>query len=228
MDPLKQATTPKSSVKKEARPRLRVVPPDDWVYDEHGRPSWIPGIGTWATVVDRGGIRVLLPQGWERQPRHRSRLGAPPLEERESKLLLYAVWFKDCGTDTHLELARSLGFPLGGLPTDERSAIRKANRYAARGRALACSLGIWPWASWPEGKPPRGKWWEDERCTSWLRTWIAEAQGQAMLQRNRASRDSALESQLLIASALERQLLRPAEISEQFKARLLEQALLRA
>jgi hypothetical protein len=135
--------------------------------------------------------------------------------------LLYAAWFKDCGTDTYLDLARALRFPLDGLPGAEQSAKRKAIRDVERGRALASSLGIWPWASWPDGKPPEAEWWTNDRSREWLREWIAQAQGQAALLRSEAVEASLVKPQLLIRSALARRLLVPAEISERFQKILL-------
>jgi hypothetical protein len=179
-------------------------------------------VGNWTRVVDQGWIQVELPQRWGRPAEGGGgNLGAPPLEKRDPKRLLYAAWLKDCGGDTYLELARELRFPLDDLPGAEQAAKRKAIKYTARGRSLACILGIWPWASWPAGKPPRADWWRDDRCRKWLRSWLAGAQGQALLETNEAAQRSLMESQQLIATALERQLLQAEEISDRFRKSLL-------
>jgi hypothetical protein len=173
-------------------------------------------------VVARGGIQVELPQRWPPRPAEgRSSLGAAPLTERDPKRLLYAAWLKDCASDTYLDLARALRFALDDLPGAEQAAKRKAIRYTQSGRSLACVLGIWPWASWPAGKPPGVAWWKDDRCRKWLESWLAHAQGQAVLETDEAARRSLVEPHLLIAAALERQVLQAAEISDRFRKSLL-------
>jgi hypothetical protein len=187
------------------KPRFSVPPPEEWDYGERGRPSWIGGGGRWAVVVKRP-FHIELPQGWPKSRPTRSERGALPLEEREPGKILYAAWLKECGGDTYLEVARELRFPLDGLPGAEESAKKKAIRYVGRGRRYASALGIWPWASWVKGVPPKGAWWLDGRCRGWLLQRHVEAIERAVLQ-------PVIDSALLAKEALERQQLRVAETS---------------
>ncbi len=189
--------------------RLFVTPPEEWEYGARGRPSWIGRGGDWAVVVDRSRIEhVELPQGEPSAQVGPTGLGAPRLEERDPKKLLYAAWLKDCGGDTYLEVARALRFPRGRkLSAAEQTVKRKAIHYVRRGRALACAREIWPWACWPSGIPPRGAWWEDDRCSQWLLIWHFEAIREA-------ARRPAIETALRVRSLNTQQALRLLEFKD--------------
>lgn len=194
---------------------LFVPPPEEWDYGQRGRPTWIGSGGEWAVVVDRTRIEyVELPQGWPEETEARARLGRPPLEERDPKKLLHAAWLKDCGGDTYVEVARQLRFRLSGI-AGEYDAKKNAIRYVKRGRAFASALGIWPWASWPQGTPPKPSWWLDDRCRDWLLLWRLEGRRDAV---NR----SAIQTQLLLRSALERSHLLAGEIHERLRSKLFD------
>lgn len=154
---------------------LFVPPVQEWEY-VRGRPSWIPGGGRWARVVNRGGVVIEFPQGWPELGRKtwRPGTGAPPLEERKPETLLYAIWLKECVRESYRQVAISLGFLRDELPGAESSAKKKGERYVRRGRAHACALGIWPWACWEEGTPPTASWWTDGRLCAWLLAWMAD------------------------------------------------------
>lgn len=175
-------------------------------------------------MFERGRMSVQLPQGWQRPRQPAGARGAPPLEQRAPARLLYAAWLKECGGDTSMQIARALRFPLDGLRGDTASARAKVTRYIKRGRSLAATLGIWPWASWAEGKPAQRDWWSDPACSEWLQEWLAAAQGQALLARTKRARRALIEPQLLIAEALERKLLEPAALTARYRAALLDQA----
>lgn len=200
--------------------RFFVPPLDEWVYDERGRPSWIPSAGAWARVVDRAGVRLEHPQRAARPPKGGLR-GTSRLFEREPKKLLYAAWFKDCGGGSYPELARALGYPLDGLKNAEAAAKKKAIDRVRAGRAYAAALEIWPWACWPAGEPPSAEWWNDARCSSWLRSWAAEAIGQSKLAQRDAVLRSIGDAQLALASKLERTRYFPLETKERLRTSLL-------
>lgn len=195
--------------------RLSVPSPDAWEYDD-GRPTWIGTSGNWVVVANHGRLRFELPQAWPSAPGRRPTRGRPPLEAQEPQKLLYAAWLKECWDETYLEVARALRFPRGRrLSATEQGAKKQAIRYVKRGRALACRLGIWPWTCWPNGIPPRGAWWLDDRCSQWLLHWHLEAMKEAVLR-------PAIETQLLVRTALERQHLAAYELSEGLRKRLIE------
>jgi hypothetical protein len=196
---------PKNGPVRGQKRRFYVPPPEQWDYGERGRPSWIGRGGRWAVVVERP-FQIELPQGWPKARAKRGERGVPPLEERKPEKILYAAWLKECGGDTYVEVARQLRFRIDRLPGAEHAAKKKAMRYVERGRVYASALGIWPWASWVKGVPPKGAWWRDDRCRNWLLLWQVEAV-------ERAARQPAIDSALLVKEAFERQLLRVVEIN---------------
>jgi hypothetical protein len=111
---------------------------------------------------------------------------------------------------------------LDELKNSKAAAKKKAIERVTSGRSYAASVGIWPWASWPEGTPPVDEWWEDQHCIDWLRSWIAEAQGQAVLERQEALEQALAEPQLRILAASERQAVRSAETTERHRQRVRE------
>jgi hypothetical protein len=195
----------------DQKQRLSVPPPDEWEFDERGRPRWIGAGGEWAVVANRSRIEhVELPQGWKQEAEVHVSAGRPRLEVREPKKLLHAAWRKDCVGDTYLEVARDLGFRIDRLANSEDVAKTRATRYVRRGRAFACALGIWPWVCWPKGVPAQRSWWLDQRCRTWLLLWQEQSLRQAALR-------PAIKIELLIRSALEREKLAAFELGERVR-----------
>lgn len=160
----------------KSRVFLQPPPPQEWVWDDLGRPTWFPVRvrGRWATVWSHTAptghtMRVQMPALNAPTP-DTNPYGRPTLSRDERGLVIFRHRFRE---ESYQAIADDLGFDF------HQTVMARAQK----GEKALHDLGVLPWARWPDGKLEPG-WWEHDLFLNGCLVWIEQNTGISAIRRD--------------------------------------------